>query len=116
MASFISTTNDQPEAFSLFSCGPQPLGKKSLKCSADDPMRMQLKVVDSTTGLSDKDIKKVTLVRHVAPRDFCALAELFANMAGVTELIFGPPAPVTTMLVRGFISSRGAFEDSLFRT
>ena len=104
MASFISTTNDRPEAFSLFSCGPQPLDKKASTGStdevesADDLMRMQLKVADSTTGLSDKDIKKLTLVRHVAPRDFRALAELFANMAGVTELIFGTAAPVTTML------------------
>ena len=76
MASFIATTNDRPEAFSLFSCGPQPLDKKSLTGGADDSdtpddlMRMQLKVADSTTGLSDKDIKKLTLVRHVVPRDF----------------------------------------------
>ena len=62
-------------------------------------MRMQLKVADSTTGLSDKDIKKLALVRHVVPRDFCALTELFANMAGVTELIFGTAAPVTMILV-----------------
>ncbi|KAI2493247.1 hypothetical protein MHU86_21284 [Fragilaria crotonensis] len=68
MASFIATTNDRPEAFSLFSCGPQPLEKKSLTGGADDSdavddlMRMQLKVADSTTGLSDKDIKKLTLV------------------------------------------------------
>ena len=104
MASFISTTNDRPEAFSLFSCGPQPLDKKSLTGGADDTeaaddlMRMQLKVADSTTGLSDKDIKKLTLVRHVVPRDFRALAELFENMAGVTELIFGSAAPITLML------------------
>ena len=104
MASFIATTSDRPEAFSLFSCGPQPLDKKALTGSvdevesADDLMRMQLKVADSTTGLSDKDIKKLTLVRHVVPRDFRALAELFANMAGVMELIFGLAAPVTMML------------------
>jgi hypothetical protein len=60
---------------------------------------MQLKVANSMTGLSDKDIKKLTLVRPVAPRDFRALAELFKNMAGVTELIFGIAAPVTVMLV-----------------
>jgi hypothetical protein len=66
--------------------------------SADDLMRIQLKAADSTTGLLEKDIKKLTLVRHVAPRDFCALTKLFANMAGATELIFGPAAPVTTML------------------
>jgi hypothetical protein len=104
MASFISTTNDRPEAFSLFSCGPQPLDKKASTGSpdevesADDLMCMQLKVADSTTGLSDKDIKKLTLVRHVVPRDFRALAELFANIAGVTELIFGTTAPVILML------------------
>ncbi|KAI2498406.1 hypothetical protein MHU86_16103 [Fragilaria crotonensis] len=103
MASFIATTNDRPEAFSLFSCGPQPLEKKSLTGGADDSdavddlMRMQLKVADSTTGLSDKDIKKLTRI-HVVPCDFRALAELFENMAGVTELIFGSAAPITLML------------------
>jgi hypothetical protein len=59
---------------------------------------MQLKVADSTTGLSDKDIKKLMLVRHVVPCNFCALAELFANMVGVMELIFGSTAHVTMML------------------
>ena len=54
--------------------------------SADELMRMQLKMADSTTRLSDKDIKK--LMCHVVPCNFRALAELFANMAGVTELIF----------------------------
>ncbi len=106
MASFISTTKDRPEAFSLFSCGPcpQPLDKKASTGSpdkvdsADDLMRMQLKVADSTTGLFDKDIMKLTLVRHVVPCNFCALAELFANMVGMTELIFGTTAPVTLML------------------
>ena len=62
-------------------------------------MRMQLKVANSMAGLLDKDIKKLTLVRHVVPRDFRALAEVFANMAGVTELIFETAAPVTMMLV-----------------
>ena len=92
MASFITTTNDPSEEFSLFSCGPQPLDKKSLTGSADgieladNLMRMQLKVADSTTDLSDKDIRKLTVMFHVAPRDFCALAKLFANMLDVTEL------------------------------
>jgi hypothetical protein len=105
MASFISLTNDRPDPLSLFSCGPQPLDNKSATGStdeaepADDLTRMQLKVADSTTGLSDKDIQKLTLVRHVVPRDFRAMAELFANMAGVTALIFGIAAPVTMMLV-----------------
>jgi hypothetical protein len=67
----------------LFSCSPQPLDKKALTDLtgnvelADDLMRMQLKVADSTTGLSDKDIKKLPLVRHVVPHSFRALAELF---------------------------------------
>ncbi len=104
MASFTATTNDRPEAFSLFSCSPQPLDKKLLTGGADDAdaadnlMRMQLKVADSTTGLSDKDIRKLTLVCHVVPCDFCALTELFENMARVTELIFGLAAPIMLML------------------
>ena len=104
MASFIASTNDQPEAFSLFSCGPQPFKKRPTAGitdkseSADDLMRMQLKVVDSTTGLSDKDIKKLTIIRHVAPRDFRELAGLFESMAGVTELVFGQALPITMML------------------
>jgi hypothetical protein len=93
MASFISTTNDGPEAFSLFSCGPQPLDKKALTGStdevesADDLMRMQLKVADSTTGLADKEIMKLTPMCHIVHRNFRALAKLFTKMAGVTELI-----------------------------
>jgi hypothetical protein len=95
MALFIATLKDRPEAVSLFSCGPQPLDKKSLTDSADEIesadnlMRMQVKVADLMTGVLVKDIKKLTLARHVAPRDFRALAKLFANMAGVTKLIFG---------------------------
>ncbi len=67
---------------SPFSCGPQPLDKEASTGladeveSADDLMIIQLKVADSTTGLSNKDTKKLTLVHHVMPRDFCALVEL----------------------------------------
>ena len=50
------------------------------------------------TELSDKDIKKLTLVRHIASCDFRELAGLFENMAGVTELVFGSASPLTTML------------------
>jgi hypothetical protein len=105
MASFISTTNYQPEAFSLFSSSSQPLDKKASTGLADDVesandlMRMQLKVADLTTGLSDKDIKEPTLVPHVVPCNFRALAKLFANMAGVTEFIFGTVAPVTMLVL-----------------
>ena len=105
MALFIATTNDRPEAFKLFSCGPQPLDKKSLTGltdkseSADNLMKMQLKVTDTTSGLSDKGIEKLTLVHHVLPCNFRALVKLFDSMACLTELNFGPAAPLTTMLV-----------------
>jgi hypothetical protein len=36
MAPFIARTNDQPEAFSLFSCGPQPLDEKASTGSTDE--------------------------------------------------------------------------------
>ncbi|KAI2509782.1 hypothetical protein MHU86_4635 [Fragilaria crotonensis] len=104
IASFIATSVDRPEAFSLFACGPQPLAKKSSSGTdantetADELMRMQLKISDSTTGLSDKDVKRLTQVRHTVPRDFRELAGLLENMSGVTELIFGPRSPITTML------------------
>jgi hypothetical protein len=88
MASFISTTNDRPEAFSLFSCGPHSLYKKASTGSpdeaesADDLMRMQLKAADLTTVFSDKDIKKLTLVRHVAPRDFSCAGRIVREYGG----------------------------------
>ncbi|KAI2492527.1 hypothetical protein MHU86_22009 [Fragilaria crotonensis] len=103
-ASFISTSVDRPEAFSLFACGPQPLTKKSSagmddgNDNADELMRMQLKITDSTTGLTDKDVKRLTQVRHTVPRDFRELAGLLENMAGVSELVFGTRSPITTML------------------
>ena len=41
-------------------------------------MRKQVKLADSTAGLLDKDIKKLTLVHHVVPCcNFCALVKLF---------------------------------------
>lgn len=74
MASFISVMRDRPEAFSLFSCGPQPLESPLASGTdddtADDLMRMQLKISDSTTGLSDKHIKKLTIVKHTVPAIF----------------------------------------------
>ena len=57
MASFAHSLSDRSEAFSLFACGPQPLanraGATTDNDTADKHMRMQLKVADSTTGLSD---------------------------------------------------------------
>ena len=105
MAAFISVLKDRPEAFSLFSCGPKPLGAALIptadneSAGHDDLMRMQLKIVDSMTGLSDKeDVKKLTVVKHTIPRAFEELAKLLKNFAGVTELIFGAASPLNSML------------------
>ena len=75
MAAFISVLKDRPEAFSLFSCGPQPLEAPAAAAAdedaaaPDDLMRMQLKITDSTTGLLDKDMGKLTVVNtHSSPR------------------------------------------------
>jgi hypothetical protein len=59
---------------------------------------MQLKVTDSTTGLSGKDVKQLTQIKHTAPRDFRELAGLLENMARVTELVFGQVSPLSAML------------------
>jgi hypothetical protein len=123
IASFISTSVDRPEAFSLFACGPQPLAKKNPAGTddstetADDLMRMQLKVTDSTTGLSDKDVKRLTQIRHTVPRDFRELSGLIENMSGVTELIFGLHSPITTMLTSWvhFLTKTGGTTVALLR-
>ena len=61
-------------------------------------MRVQLKVTDSTTGLSDKDIKKLTVVRHTLPKDFDELTTMLDNLAGITGLVFGLASPINSML------------------
>ena len=64
----------------------------------DDFTRMQLKIADSTTGLSDKDVKRLTQLKHVVPRDFHELSLLMKNLAGVTALVFGGASPLTSIL------------------
>jgi hypothetical protein len=59
---------------------------------------MQLKTTDTTTRLSDKDIKSITKFGFTFPRDFYELACLVQNMDGVTELLFGFNARLTVML------------------
>ena len=103
MAAFLSVLKDRPEAFSLFSCGPQPLGAVSITAADDqsedhdDLMRMQLKISDSTTGLSDKDVKKLTIVKHTTPHDFQGLSRRLENFAGVTELVLGAASLLNSM-------------------
>ena len=55
-------------------------------------------IADSTTGLSDKDVKRLTHLKHVVPRNFHELSLLMKNLAGVTALVFGGASPLTSML------------------
>ncbi len=64
IALFISTSVNRPEAFSLFACSPQQLLAKKNSVGAGDSnktaydlMLLKVKVTNSTTGLSDKDVK-----------------------------------------------------------
>jgi hypothetical protein len=59
---------------------------------------MQLKITDSTTGLSDRDVKKLAQVKHIVPRDFHELSVFMRNFAGVNSLIFGSASAITSML------------------
>ena len=93
LAAFISVIKDKPNAFSLFSCGPQSLEVSAVNvtddesATQDDLMRMQLKISDSTTGLWDnKDVRKLTLVKQRITRDFHELSRLLENLSGVTAL------------------------------
>jgi hypothetical protein len=100
---FTSGATDRPGAFSLFCCGPQVIevassGGKEADEQTNSLIQMQLKTTDTTTGLSDKDIKNITKFGFTIPRDFYELARLVQNMAGVTELLFGFNANLTVML------------------
>ncbi len=99
----MSRATDPPGAFSLFCCGPQVIeaatsGGKETDKQTNSLIQMQLKTTDTTTGLSDKDIKNITKFGFTFPRDFYELARLAQNMAGVTELLFGFIARLTAML------------------
>ena len=100
---FTSGATDRPGAFSLFCCGPQVIEAatsdgKDANEQTNSLIQMQLKTTDTTTGLSDKDIKNIAKFGFTIPRDFFELARLMQNMAGVTELLFGFNARLTVML------------------
>ncbi len=64
---FTSGATDRPGAYSLFCCGPQAIkaatsGGKEADKQTNSLIQMQLKTTDTTTGLSDKDIKNITKV------------------------------------------------------
>ena len=101
--SFTSGATDRPGAFSLFCCGPQAiettgLGGRDANEQASSLMQMQLKTTDTTTGLSDKDIKSISKYSFTIPHDFFELARLLQNMAGVVELLFGFESLLAAML------------------
>ncbi len=94
---------DHPGAFSLFCCGPQAIEaatseEKEAVEHTNILIQMKLKTTDTTTGLSDKDIKNITKFGFTFPRDFYELARLVQNMARVTELLFSFNARLTVML------------------
>ena len=68
---------------------------------------MQLKLTETTTGLSDKDIKTMTKLVYTVPTDFVDLALTCQTMAAVHELIFGADTPLTEMLSEWFIYITG---------
>jgi hypothetical protein len=65
-ASFLNNFTSRPGPFSLFSCITEPIEKSDLG-GDDDSLRMNLKLQDSSEGLSDKDIRGPTKMFHVAP-------------------------------------------------
>jgi hypothetical protein len=71
---FTSGAMDRPGAFSLFCCGPQAIeaatsGGKETDEQTNSLIQMQLKTTDTTTGLSNKDIKNITKF-FTFPQDF----------------------------------------------
>ena len=117
---FTSGATDRPGAFSLICCGPQviegtTLGGKDANKQTSSLIQMQLKTTNTTTRLSEKDIKKtITKFGFTIPRDFYELARLVQNMAGATELLFGFNARLTVML-DNFFAPDCLIEDILSR-
>ena len=71
---FTLGATDCPGAFSLFCCGPQAIeaaisGGKEADKQTNSLIQMQLKTTDTTTGLSNKDIKNITKF-FTFPQDF----------------------------------------------
>ena len=59
---------------------------------------MQLKLTETTSGLSDKDIKTMTKLVYTVPCDFKDLADICQVTVGVHKLIFGAASPLAEML------------------
>ena len=96
-ASFFSNFSMRPGPFSLFSCITEPT-KKSDLAREDDFLRMKLKLQDSLEGLSDKDIRGLTKVFHVAPATFVNLRSYLANFSGICTMVFGATSSIVTAI------------------
>ena len=68
---------------------------------------MQLKLTETMSGLSDKDIKTMTKLVYTVSRDVKDLADICQVTAAVHELIFGAGSPLTEMLVTWFLYLTG---------
>jgi hypothetical protein len=96
-ASFLSNFSTRPEPFSLFSCITEPTEKSDLG-GEDDSLRMKLKLQDSSEGLSDKDIRGLTKMFHVAPAIFVNLRSYLANFSGICTMVFGATSSIVTAI------------------
>jgi hypothetical protein len=96
-ASFLSNFSTRPGPFSLFSCITEPTEKSDLG-GEDDSLRMKLKLQDSSEGLSDKDIRGLTKVFHVAPATFVDLRSYLANFSGICTKVFGATSSIVTAI------------------
>jgi hypothetical protein len=97
MASFLSNFSTRPGPFSLFSCITEPAEKSDLG-REDDSLKMKLKLQDSSEGLSDKDIRGLTKVFHVAPATFVDLRSYLANFSSICTMVFGATSSIVTAI------------------
>ena len=109
---FVAENDTRPGIFSLFSCFSQQQTQGDL--SEIELAQLNLKATESTTGLTDKDIAKLTKAYHHRPVDFTEVATLLRNMSGVTTLLFGAASRLSTFCADWAAwLSRGSIQPSL---
>ena len=107
---FLEDFTDAPGAMRIFCFGPQFTSQTTNNTAGDNPeaiAQMQLKLTETTSGLSDKDIKTMTKLAHAVPSDFKDLADFCQVMAAVHELICGGGSQLTEMLTEWFLYTTG---------
>jgi hypothetical protein len=103
---FLEEFKEAPGAMSIFCFGPQFTSQITNNMASDDPeaiVQMQLKLTETTSGLSDKDIKTMTKLVYTVPSDFKDLADICQVMAGVHKLIIGAASMLAEMLSDWFL-------------